>query len=77
EPDAPSEAELHEGSPADVAYRVAAGLALEADERQRLLEASTARERIEEELRLLARESSLLKELLVRLRARGEGGTLN
>ncbi|HUG55960.1 MAG TPA: LON peptidase substrate-binding domain-containing protein, partial [Candidatus Limnocylindrales bacterium] len=46
EPDAPSEAELHEGSPADVAYRVAAGLALEADERQRLLEASTARERI-------------------------------
>ena len=66
-----------DSTPHDVAYRVAAGLAIAADERQRLLEAPSARERLRAELRLLERENSLLRELLLRLRVGGEAPRLN
>ncbi|HET8567861.1 MAG TPA: LON peptidase substrate-binding domain-containing protein [Candidatus Limnocylindria bacterium] len=75
--EAPGLAELREGSPRDVAYRVASGLAIDASERQRLLEADAVDERLREEVRLLERENALLKELLLRIRTRGEGPTLN
>jgi len=70
-------AEMREGSPRDVAYRVASGLAIEADERQRLLETATVEERLRSELRLLERENGLIRELLLRLNTSGEGPTLN
>jgi Lon protease-like protein len=69
--------ELREGSPSDVSYRVAAGLGIDAAERQRLLETERTGPRLESALRLLERENTLLKEVIVRLRARGEGPTLN
>ncbi|MBI3522402.1 MAG: LON peptidase substrate-binding domain-containing protein [Chloroflexi bacterium] len=75
--EAPDLDAMRHGTPADVAYRIAAGLAIDALERQRLLEAPNAQERLTSEIRLLERESTLLKELLLRLRARGEGPTLN
>ncbi len=64
-------------SPRKVAYRIAAGLAVDQTERQQLLELGTASERLAEETRLLRRETALLRDLLTRLRARGERGDLN
>lgn len=69
--------EIRTGSPCDVSFRVAAGLAIEDDERQMLLEITTARERLVREREILARECALLSEMLVRMRARGEGPTLH
>ncbi len=69
--------QLREGSPSDVSYRIAGGLGIDAAERQRLLETASAGLRLESTLHLLERENTLLKELIVRLRARGEGPTLN
>lgn len=69
--------EIRSGSPRDVSFRVAAGLAIEDDERQTLLEAATARERLVREREILSREKALLEEMLVRMRARGEGPTLH
>lgn len=69
--------EIREGSPSDVSYRIAGGLGIDAAERQRLLETERTAPRLESALRLLERENTLLKELIVRLRARGEGPTLN
>lgn len=69
--------EIQAGSPCDVSFRIAAGLAIEDDERQMLLETVTARERLVREREILARECALLSEMLVRMRARGEGPTLH
>ncbi len=69
--------EIQGGSPCDVSFRVAAGLAIEDDERQMLLETATARERLVREREILARECALISEMLVRMRARGEGPTLH
>jgi Lon protease-like protein len=69
--------EICSGSPCDVSFRVAAGLAVEDDERQTLLAATSARERLVREREILSRESALLAEMLVRMRARGEGPTLH
>ena len=69
--------QLREGSPRDVSYRIAGGLGIDAAERQRLLETASTGLRLESTLHLLERENTLLKELIVRLRARGEGPTLN
>ncbi len=69
--------ELREGSPSDVSYRIAGGLGIDPAERQRLLETELTAARLESVLRLLDRENTLLQELIVRLRARGEGPTLN
>ena len=68
---------MREGSPRDVGYRVASGLAIQADERQRLLEAATVAERLRSEVHLLQRENALIRELLLRLNTSGEGPTLN
>lgn len=75
-PDTPLD-ELREGSPEDVSYRIAGGLGIDASERQRLLEADRTAVRLASLLHLLERENTLLKELIVRLRARGEGPALN
>ena len=69
--------ELRAGTPKDVSYRIAAGLGIEAAERQRLLETDRTATRLETELGLLARENTLLKELLLRIRVSGSGPTLN
>ncbi len=69
--------EIQGGSPCDVSFRVAAGLAVEDDERQMLLETATTHERLVREREILARECALLSEMLVRMRARGEGPTLH
>jgi uncharacterized protein len=69
--------ELREGTPAEVSYRIAGGLGIDASERQRLLETERTAPRLESVIRLLERENTLLKELLVRLRARGEAPPLN
>jgi Lon protease-like protein len=69
--------DMREGTPRDVAYRVASGLAIDPPERQRLLEARSVEERLRAELRLLERENALLRELLLRLRTSGEGPALN
>jgi uncharacterized protein len=69
--------ELREGTPAEVSYRIAGGLGIDASERQRLLETERTAPRLESVVRLLERENTLLKELLVRLRARGEAPPLN
>lgn len=73
----PDVEEIGGGSPCDVSFRIAAGLAVEDDERQMLLETATARERLVREREILARECSLITEMLVRMRARGEGPTLH
>ena len=65
--------EFASGTPIEVSYQIATGLAIDAMERQRFLEAPTAAERLALELRLLERENALLTELLVRQRARKEG----
>jgi Lon protease-like protein len=69
--------EIRSGSPCDVSFRVAAGLAIEDDERQALLEAASARDRLAREREILSRECALLSEMLVRMRTRGEGPTLH
>ena len=69
--------DMREGTPRDVAYRIASGLAIEPRERQRLLEAVSVEERLRAEIRLLDRENALLRELLLRLRTSGEGPALN
>lgn len=70
--------ELATVPPREAAYRIAASLAVDATERQRLLELPTDAERLEAEKNLLERETMLLRDLLVRLRAHGEGRvTLN
>ncbi len=75
--EAPDLASVGSGSPREIAYRIAAGLAIDAAERQRLLEAPTTGQRLAAELRLLERENALLKELLLRLRASGDASKLN
>ncbi|MEX2229825.1 MAG: LON peptidase substrate-binding domain-containing protein [Dehalococcoidia bacterium] len=69
--------DMRSGTPRDVSFRVAAGLAIDATERQRLLEASTVEVRLRSEIGLLERENALLRELLLRLRTSGEGPVLN
>jgi len=69
--------DLGAGGPRAVAFRVAAALGIDADDRQRLLEAPTIADLLGMEIRLLERENMLIRDLLVRLRARGEGPTLN
>jgi Lon protease-like protein len=69
--------EIRGGSPCDVSFRVAAGLAIEDDERQMLLETATAHDRLVREREILSRECELFSEMLVRMRARGEGPTLH
>lgn len=69
--------EIQGGSPCDVSFRIAAGLAIEDDERQMLLETATTHERLVREREILSRECALLSEMLVRMRARGEGPKLH
>ncbi len=69
--------EIREGTPAEVSYRIAGGLGIDSAERQRLLEAERTEPRLESIVALLERENTLLKELLLRLRVRGEGPVLN
>jgi Lon protease-like protein len=69
--------EIREGTPSEVSYRIAGGLGIDSAERQRLLETEKTAPRLESVLGLLERENTLLKELLLRLRARGEGPPLN
>lgn len=70
--------ELATVSAREASYRIAASLAVDATERQRLLELPTDAERLEAEKNLLERETTLMRDLLVRLRAHGEGRvTLN
>lgn len=75
--DVPTAEDLRAGTPREVSYRIAGALGIDASERQRLLETERTRNRLESELRLLERETTLLKELLLRIRARGEGPPLN
>lgn len=70
-------AEIRDGTPSDVSYRIAGSLGIDASERQRLLETAVTAERLGSVLRLVERENVLVKELLLRLRARGEGPVLN
>jgi Lon protease-like protein len=69
--------ELKEATPVDVAYRIASSLAVDASEQQSLLELGSASDRLNEETRILRRETELMRDLLVRLRARGERPDLN
>jgi len=69
--------DLRDGTPAEVSYRIAGGLGIDASERQRLLETERTAARLESVIGLLERENTLLADLLVRLRARGEGPPLN
>ncbi|MDP9266121.1 MAG: LON peptidase substrate-binding domain-containing protein [Chloroflexota bacterium] len=73
----PPGAEIRNGTPRDIAYRIAGGLAIDTAEQQRLLETESVRERLITEARLLDREKELLRDLVVRRRARGEGPVLN
>jgi len=69
--------ELRDAPPGDLAYRIAGSLAVDAPQQQALLELETASARLEEETRILNRETELLRDLLVRLRERGERRELN
>ena len=69
--------ELRDSPPSDLAYRIAGSLAVDAPQQQALLELETASARLEEETRILNRETELLRGLLVRLRERGERPDLN
>ena len=69
--------DLKAAAPPEVAYRIAAALSIDPVERQSLLELATAAERLREETRILRRETDRVRDLLVRLRARGERGGLN
>ncbi len=69
--------DLRNAPPTDLAYRIAGSLAVNAPQQQALLELETASARLEEETRILNRETELLRDLLVRLRERGERQELN
>ena len=69
--------DLRNAPPSDLAYRIAGSLAVDAPQQQALLELETASARLEEETRILNRETELLRDLLVRLRERGERPELN
>jgi Lon protease-like protein len=69
--------DLRNAPPSDLAYRIAGSLAVDAPQQQALLELETASARLEEETRILNRETELLRDLLVRLRERGERAELN
>ena len=69
--------DLRNAPPSDLAYRIAGSLAVDAPQQQALLELETASARLEEETRILNRETELLRNLLVRLRERGERAELN
>jgi Lon protease-like protein len=69
--------DLRDAPPSDLAYRIAGSLAVDAPQQQALLELETASARLEEEVRILNRETELLRDLLVRLRERGERAELN
>jgi len=69
--------DLRSAPPCDLAYRIAGSLAVDAPQQQALLELDTASARLEEETRILNRETELLRDLLVRLRERGERPELN
>jgi Lon protease-like protein len=69
--------DLRDAAPSDLAYRIAGSLAVDAPQQQALLELETASARLEEETRILHRETELLRDLLVRLRERGERPDLN
>jgi hypothetical protein len=69
--------ELRDAAPTDVAYRIAGSLAVDAAEQQSLLELATAADRLALETRILRRETEVLRDLLVRLRAHGEREELN
>jgi Lon protease-like protein len=69
--------DLRNAPPGDLAYRIAGSLAVDAPQQQALLELETASARLEEETRILNRETELLRDLLVRLRERGERPELN
>ncbi len=61
-----------DATPRDIAYRIAARLTVDPEERQRLLDLPSAAERLGAEARILERETALLRDLAVRMRARGE-----
>ena len=69
--------ELRDAAPGDLAYRIAGSLAVDASQQQALLELETASARLEQETRILNRETELLQDLLVHLRERGERPELN
>jgi len=69
--------ELRDAAPTVLAYRIAGSLAVDAPQQQALLELETTSARLEAETRILNRETELLRDLLVRLRARGERPELN
>jgi Lon protease-like protein len=69
--------DMRDAPPADVAYRIAGTLAVDPTKQQALLELATASDRLLEETRILDRETELLRDLLVRLRERGERTGLN
>jgi len=69
--------DLRDALPRDLAYRIAGSLAVDAPQQQALLELETASARLKEETRILNRETELLRDLLVRLRERGERLELN
>jgi len=69
--------ELRDAAPGDLAYRIAGSLAVDAPQQQALLELETASARLEQETRILNRETELLRALLVHLRERGERPGLN
>ncbi len=69
--------DLRDAPPSDLAYRIAGSLAVDAPQQQALLELETASARLEQETRILNRETELLRDLLVRLRERGERPELN
>jgi Lon protease-like protein len=70
---AEASAEPQSSEPNALSYEIASGLAVDAEERQRLLETATAAQRLAAEVRILERENALLREILVRQHARGEG----
>jgi Lon protease-like protein len=69
--------ELRDAAPTDLAYRIAGSLAVDAPQQQALLELETTSARLQAETRILSRETELLRDLLVRLRERGERQELN
>ena len=69
--------DLRNAPPGDLAYRIAGSLAVDAPQQQALLELETASARLEAETQILNRETELLRDLLVRLRERGERPELN
>jgi Lon protease-like protein len=69
--------ELQGVAPVDVAWRIAGSMAVDPAEQQSLLEMASAADRLVAETRILRRETELLGDLLVRLRARGERQELN